>query len=83
MEIKETVYKVKCDVAGCRNQALYYIENKGFLLDKSIYLCEHCVEEIYDWYAKKVIPKGISNMLNKKGIVDQTIKKSRKKKEIK
>jgi len=81
MELKETFYKVKCDIAGCKNQANYYIENKGFLLDKSIYLCEHCIEEIYNWYAKKVTPKSISNMLNKKGLVDLEKKRGRKKRE--
>lgn len=79
MEIKTTVYKVKCDVAGCKNHASYFIENKGFLLDRSIYLCENCIKEIYNWYSQKVTPKGISNMLNKKGIAEPT-KKTRKKK---
>ena len=81
MEIRETKYNVACDITGCKNQATYYIENKGFLLDKSIYLCEHCIEQIYNWYAKKITPKSISNMLNKKGLVDEKKKRVRKKKE--
>lgn len=81
MEIKETNLKVCCDILGCKNLAKYFIENKGFLLDKRIYICEHCIEEIYSWYSKKTKPKAISNMLNKKGIVDIEKKQQRRKKE--
>lgn len=81
MQIRETNFKVKCDVSGCKNMATYYIQNKGFLLDKNIYICESCIREIYEWYAKKVTPKSISNMLNKKGLVETEIKKVRRKKE--
>jgi len=78
MEIKDAKFKIKCDVAGCRNYASVYIENKGFLLDKSIYLCEDCIKTIYDWYAQKTVPHSISNMLNKKGLVDDRPKRRKR-----
>ena len=78
MEIKEAKFKVKCDVAGCRNYGMVYIENKGFLLDKSIYLCEDCVRQIYEWYAKRITPPSIYNMLNKKGLIDDKPKRKKR-----
>ncbi len=74
MEIKSQQQKIKCDVPGCKNKANYVVENKTFFFNNQLNLCEDCVKEIYEWYAKKTTPKSPVNMFNRAGIKKQSIK---------
>lgn len=67
MEIKTTNYKIKCDIAGCKNLAKYSIQNRGFIMDNSIYLCQDCADNLYKKLGQVLVPKSPINMLNNNG----------------
>lgn len=64
MELKNLLYKVKCDVPGCNEFATYSIEKNGVSF-QSLKFCNTCLNELHGCYSKKVTPKSPKNMLNK------------------
>lgn len=65
MELEKTAIKTKCDFCGCKNLAMYTIASveDG---KKRMNFCENCLNEIYQTYAKSIIPKGIEAPFKKK-----------------
>lgn len=67
MLIEKTKAKIKCDVSGCENIAVYQIVNKRFVFDGSVYLCEKCLNDLYGEIGKYVVPKGIKPIYKRGG----------------
>ena len=63
MKLTEINYKIKCDMAGCKNLAKYAIRTGGiFTYDLNI--CSECVVSLYTCLGKVIVPKSPVNMLN-------------------
>lgn len=56
MEIKESIYKTKCDIGGCKNLSHYYIvrQQKNILN-----ICKDCAKELDDLLRSISVPKSI------------------------
>ena len=67
MKLTEINYKIKCDMAGCRDLAKYAIRTGGiFTYDLNI--CRECVTALYKTLGEVLVPKSPVNMLNTKGV---------------
>ncbi len=56
MEIKECIYKTKCDLGGCKNLADYTIIRQ----QKSILsICKDCIKEFSEVSRTVFVPKSI------------------------
>ncbi|MCK9574965.1 MAG: hypothetical protein M0R51_03240 [Clostridia bacterium] len=67
MNITKNVYKIKCDVHGCKNNAEYRIEFKKLLRNSDMNICKDCLKSLYIEMAKIIVPKSPQNMLTKSG----------------
>lgn len=58
MEISKCQIKTKCDIPGCKELAVYRIQN---LTDKKLLLnvCANCANKLYSVLGKTVVPKNI------------------------
>ena len=72
MKIQDVGYKVNCDIPNCRNEAHIKIEKTGFFKIAALYLCKECMNELYTELGKRIVPKSIDNMFNKKIISKRT-----------
>ena len=63
MKLNAINYKIKCDMAGCKNLAKYGIQTGGiFVYD--INICDTCMQELYKCIGQVLVPKSPVNMLN-------------------
>lgn len=67
MLVQKAKTKIKCDASGCENLCCYQIVNKRFVFDGSVYLCEHCMNELYGEMGKYCVPKTIKPIYKKGG----------------
>lgn len=65
MELEKTIIKTKCDFCGCKNLAMYSIAAVDDA-KKRMNFCENCLNEIYQTYAKSIIPKAVEAPFKKK-----------------
>ena len=58
MQINDCKTKIKCDMPGCKNFAIYSIQNH---IEKksALGLCEQCAKQIYALLGNEFIPKNI------------------------
>ena len=73
MKVQNVEYKVGCDVPNCKNESHIKIEKVGFFKSVGLYLCKDCMNELYNELGKRLVPKSIDNMLNKK-IISKRVK---------
>ncbi len=57
MEIKNCLFKTKCDILGCKNLADYQILNNG---KSTLNTCKNCTKNLYDALGKIFIPKPVT-----------------------
>lgn len=58
MNLETINIKTKCDFVGCKNLAtIVFFDSED--KKKKMNFCNHCVQSIYDAYAKTITPKGI------------------------
>ena len=67
MIVEKINRKIKCDASGCENICDYQIVNKKFIFDGSVYLCEHCINDLYGEIGKYMIPKSVKPIYKKGG----------------
>ena len=66
LELEKLNIKTKCDFVGCKNLAtIAFFE----ILDKrkKMSFCDECIKNIYNTYAKTIIPKSIEAPFKRKG----------------
>lgn len=73
MKIEKFEGKVKCDASGCNSLCSFRILNKKFVFVGSFYLCENCLQELYEMLNKIVMPKSPQPIFKKKGVKDEQI----------
>lgn len=64
MNLEKTTKKIKCDIMGCDKYADYVITYKQGFKGSGIYLCKHCINDMYMTIGKEIVPKSPINMLN-------------------
>lgn len=67
MLVEKATNKIKCDASGCNNICNFQIVNKRFVFDGSVYLCEHCLNELYGEMGKYIVPKNVKPIYKKGG----------------
>ena len=56
MEIKECVYKTKCDMGGCKNLSHYSVLRQQKII---LNICKDCAKEVDDILRSVIVPKSI------------------------
>lgn len=72
MEIKNCIYKTKCDLGGCKNLATYSVmsaEGKSVLN-----LCDSCSNQLYGTLGKVKTPKSIPAPFKKQKKIELEVK---------
>lgn len=72
MKIQDIKYRIVCDIPNCKNVGVIKIEKSGFFKNSGLHLCKDCMNELYEELGKRLIPKSIDNMLNKKIVTKRT-----------
>ncbi|MEG2413788.1 MAG: hypothetical protein RSB10_01315 [Clostridia bacterium] len=65
MELIRQNANVKCDVGNCVNKAEFSVVPENVSGRQYINVCEHCMREMYDEFAKQIVPKSPKNFLAK------------------
>lgn len=65
--VEKSKTKIKCDASGCCNVCSYVIVNKKFIFDGNVYLCEHCLNELYGEIGKYMVPRNLKPIYKKGG----------------
>ena len=67
MIVERAKMRVKCDASGCDRPCDYVIVNKKFIFDGNVYLCSHCMNELYGEIGKFIVPKPVKPIFKKGG----------------
>ena len=63
MIIEKISGSVKCDMASCKNKAVYSVDSK-VSLSQNLNLCENCARSLYEALGRIIVPKSPQNMLS-------------------
>ncbi|MGN0796448.1 MAG: hypothetical protein ACI4MT_05805 [Christensenellales bacterium] len=64
MTIEKISGSVKCDMASCKNKAVYSVDSK-VSLSQNVNLCESCARSLYEALGRIFVPKSPQNMMLK------------------
>ena len=64
MKFEEVNYKISCDMPGCTNMAKYGLTSKKVKSFTSLYLCNDCINKLYENIGKYLVPKSPKHILN-------------------
>ncbi len=65
MEITQTNLKIACEIMCCKNKAKYVLKSNKSLFNNKLFICENCLNEMYDLFSKCIVPKSIKNIYKK------------------
>ncbi len=60
MRLKKMELTRLCDVKGCKNDADFYIDTKGFIKTRMCF-CEDCLKKMFKGYLGTSVPKSIES----------------------
>lgn len=64
VKVEKCMHKQKCDFEGCPNLATYSISTRR-LVRHEFGFCENCMKELYEYFSKMYVPKGVESAFKK------------------
>lgn len=65
MELNKTSNQIACEIMCCKNIAKYVLKTDKSMFNNKMFICEKCLNEMYELFSKHIVPKSIKNIYKK------------------
>lgn len=62
MKLLKSEEKRKCEMGNCKNKASYVIRLERMGIKSVLFVCEHCLRDLYKLIGEEIVPKSIETL---------------------